>query len=183
MKLPWIQRASFYIYSCEAALLNQFGICYSTSKQVNCKWSCVSIALFPVHSALKVLRNTCHIHPFKHTFIHWWKRKKKNGEKPVSRQRLSSFVMFVYNPHVWRCEVPLEFSASFQGLFCLKKKTISVVFLNRTHDQKHPVLKLNWSLFISSIWPWGFYSKVRCVLVYAEWKATQRQARLHKCFC
>ena len=121
MKLPWIQRASFYIYSCEAALLNQFGICYSTSKQVNCKWSCVSIALFPVHSALKVLCNTCHIHPFKHTFIHWWKRKKKNGEKPVSRQRLSSFVMFVYNPHVWRCEVPLEFSASFQGLFCLKK--------------------------------------------------------------
>ena len=182
MKLPWIQRASFYIYSCEAALLNQFGICYSTSKQVNCKWSCVSIALFPVHSALKVLRNTCHIHPFKHTFIHWWKRKKKRRKTCFE----ATFVKFCHVCLQSSCLTmwgSIRVQCLISGFVLFKKKTISVVFLNRTHDQKHPVLKLNWSLFISSIWPWGFYSKVRCVLVYAEWKATQRQARLHKCFC
>ena len=27
---------------------------------------------FTVYWLLKVLYNTCHIHPFTHTFIHWW---------------------------------------------------------------------------------------------------------------
>ena len=42
--------------------------------ELNGKWTCISLALFPVHWPLKALYNTRHIHPFMHTFVHWWER-------------------------------------------------------------------------------------------------------------
>ena len=37
------------------------------------KRTCISVVLFPVYRPLQVLYS-CHIHPFTHTFTHWWQR-------------------------------------------------------------------------------------------------------------
>ena len=51
---------------------------------VSRKWTLTSSALSQSTDRSKLLYNTCHIHPFTHTFIHWW--QKLPGKLPTAHQ-------------------------------------------------------------------------------------------------
>lgn len=53
---------------------------------VNCKMDLHFHSAFPVNWPVKALYNTCCIHPFTHTLIHWWQRQ------PCQVKSCTSFV-------------------------------------------------------------------------------------------
>ena len=53
-------------------------LCFCSQNEIKTLISMILVlhfySAFPVYWQLKALYNTCHIHPFTHTFIHWWRR-------------------------------------------------------------------------------------------------------------